>query len=278
MAQSRMIDPMPFGAVLACTGDAYLPLAIHTARSLAATNPGLPIDLFADRDCDDPVFAAVHTLDRITHRPKFEAIRRSRFERTLYLDTDIRVLADVSDLFALLERVEIAGAFDAYRASRKALDPAVPAAFPQINSGVLAVRQGERTAAAMKAVEDALAATGARKDQPILRRILWETDLVLGVLPEEYNLMAYRHAALWSDRYAAPRIVHNSRLSKLPGADLDALAGARLARHIRALVANDPTLPGGAGARRILPLADRGPQAAGRLWDKLRLALRRMIP
>lgn len=260
------------GAVLACCGATYLPLALDTARSLSATNPGLPIDLFTDQPCDDPVFDRVTPVQRVWHRPKFEAMRRSRFGRTLYLDTDLRVLAPIGDLFDLLDRYEIAGAFDAYRASRKALDPALPPAFPQVNSGVLVLRSGPRTAGLLTRIEKELLETGARKDQPIMRRALWDSDLAFGALPEEYNLMAYRHASLWHDRYAAPRIVHNSRLSHLPGADLAALTGRPLARHIQKLIAQDPTLAPDAAPARLLPLADRGPIAAlGRIADKVRL-------
>ncbi len=263
------------GIVLACTGAGYLPLAIVTARSAAETNPDLPIDLFTDRPCDDAVFARVHRLERIWFRPKFEAMRRSRFARTLYLDTDLRVLAPVGDALDLLDRCDIAGAHDAFRNSRKAHDPTLPAAFPQVNSGVLAVRRSDATAAFLRGVEDALHASGARKDQPILRRHLWASDLRLAILPEEYNLMAWRHAMLWSDRYAAPRIVHNSAFSRLGAAPLDALTGRRLARHMRALIAADRALNPGARPRRILAPADRSPNGALRaLLAKLARALR----
>ncbi|MEM9798629.1 MAG: putative nucleotide-diphospho-sugar transferase [Pseudomonadota bacterium] len=236
------------------------------------TNPDLPIDLFTDGETDDPVFARVVPLERVWFRPKFEAMRRSRFDRTLYLDTDLRVLADISDVFDLLDRVEIAGAHDAYRASRKALDPSLPPAFPQINSGVLALRSGDRTAGIMAEVERQLHESQAKKDQPILRRVLWESDIAVGILPEEYNLMAYRHVALWSDRYAAPRIVHNSRFSHLGAGGLAALTGGRLARHIEQLIRHDPTLQTDATRSRIFPPIDRTPWGAvARAVEKIRL-------
>lgn len=264
------------GFVLACSGAAYLPLAIYTARSVAAVHPDLPIDLFTDSACDDPVFAVIHPLHRVWFRPKFEAMRRTRFARTIYLDTDLRMLAPVGDVFDLLDHFDIAGAHDAWRASPRAIDSSVPAAFPQINSGVLALRRSHATDALMQAVEDELLATEARKDQPILRRHLYTSDLRLAVLPTEYNLMAYRHAAMWSDRNAAPRIVHNSRLSHLGDVDIAALTGRRLARHLVALAAQDPTLPGSGPPRRILPLTDRSPGVLlARGWDKLRLAVAR---
>ncbi len=262
----------PRGIVFACSGATYLPLAVHAARSAAATNPGLPIDLYCDRPCGDAVFDRVHALDRVWFRPKFEAIRRSRFDRTLYLDTDVRVLADISDVFDLLDRFDIAGAHDAYRNSRKGRGSGrVPVSFPQMNSGVLAVRRSDATADLMRAVEADLLSTGNRKDQPLLRERLWSSRLSIGILPEEYNLMAYRNASLWTDRHAAPRIVHNPALTRLGAAPLSALTGERLARHIAALLAADRSLDPTAPQRRVLAMAARTPSGAlAAVGDKLR--------
>ena len=44
------------------------------------------------------------------HQLKFEALRRSRFERTIYIDTDVIALADLSDVFDVLDRFDITGA------------------------------------------------------------------------------------------------------------------------------------------------------------------------
>ena len=57
------------------------------------------------------------TLDPL----KVDAMRLSRFDRTLYLDADIRVLADPGDMFEVLDRFDIALAQDQNRNSPQAL-------------------------------------------------------------------------------------------------------------------------------------------------------------
>lgn len=266
----------PRGFVFAASGAAYLPPTILAARSVARTNPGVPIDLYADAPCDDPVFARVHRLERAWFRPKFEALRRSRFARTLYLDGDVRVLADLSDVFEALGRFDLAAAHDPYRNARRAVaqhgEP-VPAAFPQVNSGVIGLRASEPARRLLAAVEADLLASGVRKDQPVLRAHLWRSELRLLVLPEEYNLMAYRSALMWTDARAAPRVIHSPRLKAVGTEALEPLMGRALARHVEALLAADRTLRPGP-RRRVLAPMDRS--AAGALRRLGEAASRRL--
>ena len=268
------MDAAPRGFVFAVSGAAYLPPAILAARSAARANPGVPIDLFADRPCEDPIFARVHRLERAWFRPKFEALRRSRFERAIYLDCDVRVLAPLGDVFEALGRFDVAGAHDPYRNARRALvqhgEP-VPAAFPQINSGVLGSRASDATRRLWAEVESDLAASGAGKDQPVLRAHLWRSTLRLLVLPEEYNLMAYRQTLMWTDARAAPRVIHSPRLKANPSEGIEPLTGAAIARHVRALLAADRTLSPGPRGRVLAPL-DR---SAGGVLRRLREAASR---
>ena len=252
------------GFVFGVSGAAYLGPAILAARSVARTNPGVPIDLFTDQPSDHPVFARIHQLDRAWFRPKFEALRRSRFERTIYLDVDVRVLASLADVFEALGRFDLAGAHDQYRNARRAVihhgEP-VPAAFPQINSGVLGLRASEATRRLMAEVEADVAASGARKDQPVLRAHLWRSELRILILPEEYNLMAYRTTLMWSGARAAPRVIHSPRLKDNPSVEIVPLTGGAIARHVRALLAGDRTLAQGP-RRRMLAPSDRSPGGA----------------
>ena len=263
-------DDAPRGFVLAVSGATYLPPAVLAARSVARTNPGVPIDLYADRACDDPVFARVHRLERAWFRPKFEALRRSRFARAIYLDCDVRVLADLGDVFEALGRFDIAGVHDQYRNARRAVvqhgEP-VPAAFPQINSGVIGLGASDPARRLMAEVEADLAASGAGKDQPVLRAHLWRSDLRLLVLPEEYNLMAYRSTLMWTDARAAPRVIHSPRLKANPSVEIDPLTGGRIARHVRRLLAADRTLAPGPRRRVLAPLDRTGRGVLRRLGE-----------
>lgn len=202
----------PRGIVFGATGASYVALARRAARTVRRVMPDTPIDLFTDAPLADAVFDQVHILDQTTTRPKMAALRRSRFDRTIWLDCDVIVLADLAEVFDLLGRVDIAGAHEHYGSSPVAMMQTgpddIPPAFRQINSGVLGVRSGPATHDFLDRWASEFARRGLRYDQPLLRELLWDSDLRLGVLPHEYNLMHMPYLMAGNDRMMAPRVLH----------------------------------------------------------------------
>ncbi len=132
------------GVLFVVTGAHYTAAAGDAARSVAQTNPWLKIGIFSDQDVTDPVFTFVGKIQGDDSRRKHEYVGQSPFANTLYLDSDVRVIDDLSDLFRLLERYEMAGAHVRYRSVPKRLRKNkldLPQAFPQINCGVLLYRK-----------------------------------------------------------------------------------------------------------------------------------------
>ncbi len=253
------------GYVFATTGPEYTALAIRAATLLRTRVGAIPIDLFTDQSAAGGSFDAVHALGDAFFRPKFEALIRSRFARTIYLDADIWAIADPSDIFDLLDRFDVAMAHDPYRATEHATTPwrqDIPAAFPQYNSGVIGARQTPATRAIWQAVIDGIREAGVRRDQGVLREVLWSGNLRIATLPEEYNLMGLRVLNILSSDCAAPRLIHSPRLhavfrkGRAPVGTLSDLLGRPAAAQVARLVASDPTL-GGDGAR-VRPLIRRG--------------------
>jgi Nucleotide-diphospho-sugar transferase len=204
---------MTAGVVLVATGaEKYVDLAARAAASVKRCCPGLPVDLYTDRAQDLPVFDRVHVLDDPWFRSKIDALIDARFERTLYMDADILALADFRDVFALLERFDIALAHDWYRNSplhhsfwRKELPPA----FPQFNGGLIALRRTAATTTFLQAWRAAVQATDTGRDQISLRELLWDSDLRIATLPEEYNLLWIHGVRSWTTDFAAPRLIHS---------------------------------------------------------------------
>lgn len=118
------------------------------------------------------------------------------FERTLFLDTDVHVVAPLVGLFDLLERFDIALAHaPGYRGLA---DPEVPEAFYEFNAGVIAYRRTEAVMSLFEEVQQTyLAWRGDPPDffkdhlalefQPALRRCLWKSTLRICTLGPEYN-------------------------------------------------------------------------------------------
>ncbi|WP_417525546.1 putative nucleotide-diphospho-sugar transferase [Marinovum sp.] len=206
--------------VFVATGAGYIACAEAAARSVRAHMPDLPIALFTDAGkLGHPVsavFDPVIELASAHHRSKVDCLMKSPFEHTLFLDADIRVLEDVSELFELLERFDMAMAHAHARnrhATRAVWTRALPDAFPQFNTGVIVVRRNARTRALLQDWSDSYKAAGFRKDQVTLRELLWRSELRLATLPPEYNIRYPKTLWLWRKREARPRICHFHRYS-----------------------------------------------------------------
>lgn len=277
------------GVVYAATGRPYVTLARRSARRVRALMPGTPIDLYTDAPLDDPVFERVHILEHVDHRPKMEALARTRFDLALYLDADTVMLAPVDDVFEVTAGCDLAMAVEAYRGDRRNLSgpSRVPPAFPPFNSGVIGFNASERTrgfvarwAGAFRAAADEW-----RFDQRSLRETAYASDLSIRTLPREYNLMWLAGVLDWDERRLAPRILHLPRLHQgrlgdpETPFDLHDFVQPRQRAALRALLEADPTLArpeGGWGLRgpamgprklepggRVRPFRDRfAPPAA----------------
>lgn len=268
------------GFVFAATGEVHVTLARRSARTLRQFMPEAEIDFFGMEDPGDAVFTRCHRLARETHRPKIEALRRSRFDLTVYLDSDIIALAPVHDLFEVLRGCDICGAHENRRAGVVALlqtpgDP-VPHGFPAINSGVLGVRKSSKTLKFLQDWEAAVLDGGEKRDQPSLRRMLWERDLHLRVLPIEYNLMDMRLIRGMGHHVAAPRLIHRTSLREKPQPDpsrpfdISEEIKPHLLAVLKTLMETDKSLKGQTTARITLPPEEP------RKWRKTRRLLRRL--
>ena len=96
------------GVLYVATGAAHTEAARRSAASVRATNPGLGVALFTDREVLGPEFDRVEPVASPHIRSKVDYLPETPFAETLYLDTDTRVLGDLGEMFRLLERFEMA--------------------------------------------------------------------------------------------------------------------------------------------------------------------------
>jgi Nucleotide-diphospho-sugar transferase len=208
---------MDKGVIYVATGPDYRALAQASARSLRAVDPGVAVDLFTDDvgAVEAGLFDAIHRIDDPHPRSKLDCMARTRFERTLFLDADTLVLAPLGDLWAVLERFELALAHDVRRASaliRAGHAVATPYAFPQLNSGVVLYRRSPAMLAFLAEWARRFAESGGTRDQPVLRDMLWQSDIRFWVLPPEFNLRRVTLLDAWEPEDALPTVLHSHRL------------------------------------------------------------------
>ncbi|TPE52664.1 putative nucleotide-diphospho-sugar transferase [Amaricoccus solimangrovi] len=202
------------GVIYVATGAAHIEAARDSARSVRRTNPDLGLAIFADSADVGPEFDIVEPVAGAHVRSKIDYLPRTPFAETLYLDGDTRVLGDLGEMFRLLDRFAVAAAHrvrDTDRVLRpKEYDP-VPSAFPEHNGGVLLYRASPEVIAFFETWREAYHRAGFVADQISFRRVLWESDLRVAVLPPRFNTRRYT----WIDRFLSrrppPVILHANR-------------------------------------------------------------------
>ncbi len=256
------------GFVFATTGPEYTALAQRAALSVKQHCPDIPIDLFTDQPLTDTTFARIHTLKNSWFRPKMEGLYRSRFEHTIYLDSDLIVIADISDIFDMLGRFDLAAAHDQYRNSPPAtrmFKRRLPAAFPQYNGGVLAFAHNDQTQAFLRKWEQELKDSEATRDQPIFRELLFDSTLSICTLPPEYNVHRVEHLRALTSEDGAPRVIHHYHFhqhinaGRFPIESVQALLGAPLYKHLQKLMAADTSLNPDGARQKISAFCDIRP-------------------
>lgn len=251
------------GIVFGATGAFYRNLARRAARNLRAAMPDVAIDLYTDAHIEDPVFDQIHLLSGPTRRPKMEALERARFHRAIWLDCDAVVLNDLSDVFAVLERFDIVGAHEQFGSapvSMQVLDYEIPHAFRQINSGVLGVRRTPEVLNFLRLWREEFEDRNLQYDQPLLRRLLWESDLRVFILPMEYNQMFPPFIRVSTNRMMAPRVLHVTQLheveshAELPDQPFNPaeLVTPQVRDRINDLMISDRTLGAGRDTRALM--------------------------
>jgi len=199
------------GVVFIASGAFHAAAAAAAAKSIRATNPWLAIDLFTDVETKSELFDRVVKIANGHLRSKVDYLAASRFERTLYLDSDTRVVEDLLPLFALLDRFDLALAHSHQRRGARQnifWRQPLPEAFPQINGGIILYRQNREVQECMESWKRAYHEAGFKWDQITLRELIWNSDLRFYVLPPEYNVRYAKYLEVWSKDEATPKILH----------------------------------------------------------------------
>jgi hypothetical protein len=210
-------DAMDKGVIYVATGADYVVLACASAASLRGSNPALAVDLFTDdvNAAGLEVFDRVHPVPVVHPRARLECLPLSRFERTLFLDSDTLVVGELGDIWDVLGRFQLALAHDVRRASdlvREGLEVVTPYAFPQMNAGVVLYRQSAVTDAFFAEWARRYREAGVARDQIILKDMLWKSDIRFYVLPPEFNMRRVTVLDAWEPLDAEVKIIHSHRL------------------------------------------------------------------
>jgi hypothetical protein len=195
------------GFVYVATGMAYLPEAFRSAESLRRHHPDAPICLITDHPPEDrgPFTEIREPEGAVRHTPIDKVLAyEAPYDRVIFLDTDTFVLGDLSPVFRMLERFDLALLQDLNRGWNYEL-PDVPVSFSEFNTGVVAFRKSAAMAdffaAWSREYDEMRNEYGFVTDQPSFRRTLFHSDLRVAPLPSEFHFLGdMPNCTLWNVR------------------------------------------------------------------------------
>lgn len=169
-------------------------------------------------------------------RDKVYNMGKSPFDKTIYLDCDTLVVGDISSLFDLLDRVDIAGCYASTR--YKVRIPEIPESLPEVSTAVLAYnnssqdiqllfedwknrldyqikegrpRDGETIPKDNADTLEEASSFGNFYGQTPFREALFHSNVKYSILPPEYN---YGHSNRCFAKYEV-KILHGSKRDDL---------------------------------------------------------------
>lgn len=190
------------GVIYIATGAKYIQEACVSATSLKANSPQLSVTIFADTYVQCPNFTNRVFLDKpsFSFLDKVKNIYYSPYKYTLYLDSDTYICSDISELFMLLDKFDIAVAHAPGRiASGSNYNiKGIPDSFPEMNAGVILFKKSNKLKKFFNIwlnlyLEDIRLhkEVGDTRhnvhDQPSFRCALYNSSLRIATLPPEYN-------------------------------------------------------------------------------------------
>jgi len=207
------------GILYCAQGEQHFAEALVSLQSSMRHN-SVPHIVFTDRDPAAAIAGVEFKLHPSSGHPladKIDAMSRSPFSRTIFLDTDTYIADKITELFDLLARFDFAAA---RKPGYLGDDPEIPPAFDELNTGVV-VYQGtpevrqfltEWRSTYLAWLDEPPFKNATRGgDQPALRRCLWTNELSFHVLGPEYN---YR--TIWPGRLSGRAKIIHGRAEDFP--------------------------------------------------------------
>lgn len=183
------------GVLYIAFGDKYIEQAEKSALSLRKVQSA-HITIFCDRDISSPMFDVVRKVHPEHNRAKVDFIKETPYVKTIYLDSDIKIIRNISEIFEILEYFEFVGTHDLSRKRQEWSEKIpeyekIPYGFTEINGGVLGIKKTKASCQLINLWTKKFyqyRQLTRNQDQPALRMALWESNVRYHILPVEFNV------------------------------------------------------------------------------------------
>lgn len=161
----------------------------------------LPIALIASENSIDEsvkdffdIIIVVNELNEYTYLSKIIGLQNSPFDKTIFLDSDTFVCSDISELFILLDLVDIATTQESKKHTHSFPEMKYKNIFPEFNSGVILFNKNESIQKLFQDWLEICKSLNIQIDMPGLREaiILNFSSIKYSILPECYNSHGYK--------------------------------------------------------------------------------------
>jgi hypothetical protein len=234
------------GILYVATGKSFVAEAETSARSAKLHMPGVPLALVSDVGSPSVDFdMGIPLADaRRNWADKIRGMLASPFTRTLFLDADTFVLHPIDHLFELLDRFDIAAAFEPAHGLYPI--PPAPTGFAEMNTGVVLFNNTDQVRAVFETwlrlfdeetADNVRAGRPGWHDQLAFTRAVYSSELRFLVLPPEFNCLFFFPQAVSGPVYLA-----HGRL-KDPSAYAKSLAFLNQEQGVRLFNPNPRRLP-----------------------------------
>lgn len=195
---------MSNGVIYSAVGDRYIREALQSVESLKKVSPELHTTIFTSERVNSKYFDNEIAIDSESLHPKLQkiaALMESPYDKTVFLDTDTYICDELSEVFVLLDRFDVALAHAPIRNADKKdacyeYGVHIPGCFPEMNTGVIAFRTNTATKRLFKnwfelANKQILNQGKYLKDQFPFREALYLSDVRVATLTPEYNFRTF---------------------------------------------------------------------------------------
>lgn len=216
-----------FGILYCAVGEAFYKRALLSHKSITTLNNKIPAAIYTDQKTDIHTWKEVIKADPMKNQSfenamayKLDALLKTPFKHTLYLDSDTYILEDISELFSLVcNKFDLVFCHGHNRSKRfkmmlntfnYSLKKDIPFCFSPLQGGLLLFNK-DSTKNLFEKVKERYTTVGYFDDQIILRELLWEENIKIYILPPEYNfndINAIKQWKLSDNAIATPKIFH----------------------------------------------------------------------
>lgn len=192
---------MTFGIFYVATGSKYLQEVIANVKLSKSFLADIPIAVstdLVDTAINSSLFSTVinHPNPSYSYRDKIIGLQELPFSSTLFLDTDVKPSAHLADFSASFSPFSLAGCHAPVRIPPGWTDISVPPLFPEINTGVLFLKNSLLVNSILERwlvlYDRLLKDHNQLWDQASFRSVVWDyissNTLSLFILPPEFNL------------------------------------------------------------------------------------------